>query len=45
MSVLTDSAAMGVAHWHEVESQHRAKGKMDATWQLLGDAAGTRGVV
>ena len=35
---------MSVAHWDEVESQHRAKGEMDAVWQRLGDAAGTRGV-
>ena len=35
---------MTVAHWDEVESHHRAKGEMDATWQRLGDAAGTRGV-
>jgi uncharacterized cupin superfamily protein len=35
---------MGVAHWDEVESFHPAKGEMDATWQRLGDAAGTRGV-
>ena len=35
---------MGVAHWDEVESRHRAKGEMDATWQGLGSAAGTRGV-
>jgi uncharacterized cupin superfamily protein len=33
-----------VAHWDEVESRHLAKGEMDATWQLLGEAAGTRGV-
>jgi uncharacterized cupin superfamily protein len=33
-----------VAHWDEVESHHRAKGEMDATWQSLGNAAGTRGV-
>jgi uncharacterized cupin superfamily protein len=33
-----------VAHWDEVESHHRAKGEMDATWQALGNAAGTRGV-
>jgi uncharacterized cupin superfamily protein len=32
---------MGVAHWDEVEGQGRAKGEMDATWQWLGDAAGT----
>ena len=35
---------MGVAHWDEVESFHSAKGEMDATWQRLGAAAGTRGV-
>ena len=35
---------MGVAHWDDVESFHRAKGEMDATWQALGRAAGTRGV-
>ncbi len=35
---------MTVAHWDEVESRKRAKGEMDATWQALGDAAGTRGV-
>jgi uncharacterized cupin superfamily protein len=35
---------MGVAHWDEVEGTRRAKGEMDATWQALGDAAGTRGV-
>jgi uncharacterized cupin superfamily protein len=35
---------MTVAHWDEVEAFHRAKGEMDATWQRLGDAAGTRGV-
>jgi uncharacterized cupin superfamily protein len=33
-----------VAHWDEVESHHRAKGEMDAEWQSLGGAAGTRGV-
>jgi uncharacterized cupin superfamily protein len=35
---------MGVAHWDEVESFHSAKGEMDATWQRLGAAAGTRDV-
>ena len=35
---------MGLAHWDEVESSRRAKGEMDATWQRLGDAAGTKGV-
>jgi uncharacterized cupin superfamily protein len=41
---MTHCAPMGVAHWDEVESRHRAKGEMDGTWQALGDAAGTRGV-
>jgi uncharacterized cupin superfamily protein len=35
---------MGVAHWDEVETFHSAKGEMDATWQRLGVAAGTRQV-
>jgi uncharacterized cupin superfamily protein len=35
---------MGVAHWDEVEFHRSAKGEMDASWQRLGDAAGTRGV-
>ena len=35
---------MGIAHWDDVERQHRAKGEMDATWQRLGRAAGTKGV-
>ena len=35
---------MGIAHWDDVERHHRAKGEMDATWQLLGRAAGTKGV-
>src|SRR2546421_346304 len=35
---------MTVAHWDEVEPRHSAKGEMDATWQRLGNAAGTRGV-
>ena len=35
---------VGVAHWDDVERHHRAKGEMDATWQRLGDAAGTKGV-
>jgi len=35
---------MGVAHWDEVESFRPAKGEMDATWQRLGDAAGTKTV-
>lgn len=35
---------MGIAHWDDVEQHHRAKGEMDATWQMLGRAAGTKGV-
>jgi uncharacterized cupin superfamily protein len=35
---------MGVGHWDEVEAHRRAKGEMDATWQRLGDAAGTRAI-
>ncbi len=35
---------MGLVHWDDVESRRRAKGDMDATWQRLGDAAGTVGV-
>jgi uncharacterized cupin superfamily protein len=35
---------MTVAHWDDVEPRHAAKGEMDATWQRLGNAAGTRGV-
>lgn len=35
---------MGVAHWDDVEWHRSAKGEMDAEWQRLGDAAGTRGV-
>jgi len=35
---------MTVAHWDEVDASRRAKGEMDATWQRLGDAAGTRRV-
>jgi uncharacterized cupin superfamily protein len=35
---------MGVAHWDEVEVRHSAKGEMDAAWQRIGDAAGTRAV-
>ena len=35
---------MGVAHWDEVETHRRAKGEMDASWQWLGNAAGTSGV-
>jgi uncharacterized cupin superfamily protein len=35
---------VGLAHWDDVESHRRAKGEMDATWQRLGEAAGTKGV-
>jgi uncharacterized cupin superfamily protein len=35
---------VGVAHWDDVEAHRRAKGEMDAAWQPLGDAAGTKGV-
>jgi uncharacterized cupin superfamily protein len=35
---------MGLAHWDDVERHHRAKGEMDAEWQFLGNAAGTKGV-
>jgi uncharacterized cupin superfamily protein len=33
-----------VAHWDEVEFHRSAKGEMDAEWQWLGHAAGTKGV-
>ena len=35
---------MTVAHWDDVPARRFAKGEMDASWQLLGDAAGTQGV-
>ena len=35
---------MTIAHWDDVDSNRRTKGEMDATWQRLGDAAGTRTV-
>jgi uncharacterized cupin superfamily protein len=35
---------MGVAHWDDVEGHRAAKGEMDAVWQRIGDAAGTKGV-
>jgi uncharacterized cupin superfamily protein len=35
---------VGLAHWDDVEEHHRAKGPMDATWQMLGRAAGTKDV-
>jgi uncharacterized cupin superfamily protein len=33
-----------IAHWDEVKGARREKGEMAATWQRLGDAAGTVGV-
>jgi uncharacterized cupin superfamily protein len=33
---------MSVAQWDEVDWHRNAKGEMDASWQRLGDAAGTR---
>jgi uncharacterized cupin superfamily protein len=35
---------MGLAHWDDVDRHHSAKGEMDAEWQFLGNAAGTKGV-
>ena len=35
---------MGIAHWDDVEPHRRAKGELDATWQRLGAAAGTKDV-
>jgi uncharacterized cupin superfamily protein len=35
---------MSVAHWDEVEGRRVEKGEMAATWQRLGDAAGTASV-
>jgi uncharacterized cupin superfamily protein len=35
---------MGAAHWDEVEWHRSAKGEMDAEWQWLSRAAGTRAV-
>jgi uncharacterized cupin superfamily protein len=35
---------MGLAHWDELEFRRSAKGEMDAEWQWLGNAAGTKGV-
>jgi len=35
---------MGLAHWDDVEGHRAAKGEMDAVWQRVGDAAGTKGV-
>jgi uncharacterized cupin superfamily protein len=37
-------SAVGLAHWDDVERHRRAKGEMDAEWQFLGRAAGTKGV-
>jgi len=33
-----------IAHWDDVEGVRREKGPMAATWQRLGDAAGTQGI-
>jgi uncharacterized cupin superfamily protein len=35
---------MGLAHWDEVDEHRGANGEIDATWQRLGAAAGTRSV-
>jgi uncharacterized cupin superfamily protein len=35
---------VGIANWDDVERHHRAKGEMDATWQRVGAAAGTKTV-
>jgi uncharacterized cupin superfamily protein len=35
---------VGLAHWDEVDEHRAAKGEMDAVWQMLGRAAGTKGV-
>lgn len=35
---------MTLAHWDEVEEHRLAAGEMDAVWQALGAAAGTKGV-
>lgn len=35
---------MGLAHWDDVDERRAAKGEMDAVWQMLGRAAGTKGV-
>jgi len=35
---------MGLAHWDDIDWRRNAKGEMDAEWQRLGDAAGTKGV-
>jgi uncharacterized cupin superfamily protein len=32
---------MSVVHWDDVERRHRAVGELDATWRILGEAAGT----
>jgi uncharacterized cupin superfamily protein len=34
----------GTVHWDDVEWHRAAKGEIDASWQLLGRAAGTAGV-
>jgi uncharacterized cupin superfamily protein len=35
---------VGLAHWDDVERHPIAAGELDATWQMLGDAAGIVGV-
>jgi len=35
---------VGIAHWDDVDAHHRSNGELDATWQLLGRAAGTQDV-
>ncbi|HZQ82377.1 MAG TPA: cupin domain-containing protein [Gaiellaceae bacterium] len=35
---------MGLSHWDDVAWHRNAKGEMDAEWQRLGDAAGTKSV-
>ena len=35
---------MGLAHWDDVDARRGANGEIDATWQRLGAAAGTRSV-
>jgi uncharacterized cupin superfamily protein len=39
-----DSSAVGIAHRDDVDAHRVTKGEMDATWQWLGRAAGTKTV-
>jgi uncharacterized cupin superfamily protein len=41
---MTDFTPVTVAHWDEVEFHRSAKGEMDAEWQWLGHAAGSKRV-